>query len=168
MHGREEMVSVVRAPRSARWFRLCMTIEYLEMVCTEYAHRMYYLVVNALRDTKVPNAGSPALPSPWPLPNIDSPGRCLTRDVELFIGDLSLQINPPPLLCVIHSAEARDVDHTLLVNIHVAGCESKKQRGKVGHMGSHHCLRVLLSEQTWGWFFPNVILCYNVFGDMNC
>lgn len=48
--------------------------------------------------------------------------------MELLISDLGLQINPPPLFCMIHSTEARDVDHALLVNIHVAGCESKKPR----------------------------------------
>lgn len=48
--------------------------------------------------------------------------------MEFLISDLSLQVNPPPLLCVIHSTEAGDIYYTLLVNIHVAGCELRKQR----------------------------------------
>lgn len=80
----------------------------------------------ALRGTKPPSPGSLSFAVTFTFPNSDSPGQCLTRDMELLIGDLGLQVNPPPLLCVIHSAEAWDVDDALLVNVHVAGCESEK------------------------------------------
>lgn len=41
--------------------------------------------------------------------------------MELFIGDLSLQVDPAPLLCVVHPTEAGDIDHTLLVHVHITG-----------------------------------------------
>ena len=60
------------------------------------------------------------------------PQVCLTCDVELFISDLSLQVDPAPLLGVVHPTEAGDVYDTLLVHIHVAGCGSTKQRLRLG------------------------------------
>lgn len=65
--------------------------------------------------------------------------------MELFVGDLSLQVDPPPLLCVVHPTEARDVYHTLLVHIHVTGCEIERAESEAGHMDSnHHFLSVLV------------------------
>lgn len=57
---------------------------------------------------------------------------CLTCDVELFLGDLGLQVDPAPLLRVVHPAEAGDVYHALLVHVHITGCESREQRVRLG------------------------------------
>lgn len=91
--------------------------------------------------------------------------------MELFIGDLSLQVDPPPLLCVVHPTEARDVYYTLLVHIHIAGCEIKRAESEAGHMDSNHrFLSVLVVQSTSENELPsNLILRYNVFGDIkNC
>ena len=78
--------------------------------------------------------GSEAM-MPWGQPDLDSnaageaacfthPQACLTSDVELLISDLSLQVDPAPLLRVVHPAEAGDIYYTLLVHVHITGCES--------------------------------------------
>lgn len=95
---------------------------------------------------------------------------CLTSDMELFIGDLGLQVDPAPLLCVVHPAEAGDVDHTLLVHVHITGCESRKQRVRLGIWAQTIAASVFcwtsISENELS---SNLILCYNVFGDTkNC
>jgi hypothetical protein len=69
--------------------------------------------------------------------------------MELFIADLGLQVNPPPLLCVIHSTEAGDVYHTLLVNIHVAGYESRKPRVRLAIWTDSTSSVFLVYAQTW-------------------
>lgn len=52
--------------------------------------------------------------------------------MELLVGDLGLQVDAAPLLGVVHPTEAGDVDHTLLVHIHIAGCGPRKQRVRLG------------------------------------
>lgn len=65
--------------------------------------------------------------------------------MELFVGDLRLQVDAPPLLCVVHPTEAGDVDDALFVHIHVTGCEIQKAENEAGHMdANHHFLSVLV------------------------
>lgn len=90
--------------------------------------------------------------------------------MELFIGDLSLQVDPAPLLCVVHPTEAGDIDHTLLVHVHITGCESRKQRVRLDIWAQTITSSVFCCMSTSENELPsNSILCYNVFGDTkNC
>lgn len=80
-------------------------------------------------------AGGPAAP----------PGRCLTCDVQLLIRDLGLQVDTAPLLRVVHPTEAGHVDHTLLVHVHVTGCEARKHSVRLRAAWSHPRLCVLVA-----------------------
>lgn len=119
-----------------------------------------------------PNAGRAAA-------HLPPPGAGLTCDVELLIGDLRLQVDPAPLLRVVHPAEAGHVDHTLLVHVHVAGCERRERRvSEAGQMDPKQpLLRVLvggaqvktrhpLTRYFVTMLLATWILCYNVVGHM--
>lgn len=127
----------------------------------------------------------PASVSPWPaserlrpeVTHLPPPGAGLTCDVELLVRDLRLQVDAAPLLSVVHPAEAGHVDHTLLVHIHVAGCESRKRRvSEAGQMDPDHpSLRVLvggarvktshpLTRYSVTLLLVTRILCCNVVG----
>lgn len=99
------------------------------------------------------------------------PRACLTCDVELFVGDLGLQVDPPPLLCVVHPAEAGDVYYALLVHVHVAGCGIERAKSEAGHTDTNHCFPQCLGRKSTSGneLLSNLMLCYNVSGDIeNC
>lgn len=89
--------------------------------------------------------------------------------MELLIGDLSLQVNPPSLLGMIHSTEAGDIDHTLLVDIHVTGCGERRRRVRVAICSVITASVLCCRSRSENELSPNLILCYHVFGDIkNC
>ena len=69
--------------------------------------------------------------------------------MQLFIRDLGLQVDAAPLFRVVHPAEAGHVDHALLVHVHVAGCESRRQRVSWWVAGKHPQPVFWLREQKW-------------------
>lgn len=75
-----------------------------------------------------PCLGVPLTSVHWGAACLTPPHTCLTYDMELFVSDLSPQVDPAPLLGVVHPTEAGDVDDALLVHVHVAGCGWRKQR----------------------------------------
>lgn len=140
------------------------------------------LLGDVLRRIRGSASGQPGPLSPVPgsLPRPKCPPRshvpptahaCLTCDVELLVGDLGFQVDAPPLLRVVHAAEAGDVDHTLLVHVHVTGCESRQQRVRLGRrMHTSTTPSVFWFKNRRENELPaNLMLCDNASGDIkNC
>lgn len=55
-------------------------------------------------------------------------GATRTCDLQVVPADLALQVHPAPPLGVIGSTEAGHVHHTLVVDIHIAGCRERGHR----------------------------------------